>query len=509
MSFRIATTPLAGDVQEPAQRAGGLSAELLAAIIPTAGLDAVLARLRRPDVLVVTTGQQPALLTGPLYTIHKALSAAALARHLELRWKRPVVPMFWVAGDDHDWEEARSASWTDAEGALRTASLRERAPDAPMAPLWREPLGIEVGDVLESLRRTLPASPFRDGALEWMERHNGPDRSVAAAAGGALAELLAPYGVVCLDSTSPPVKRAAAPLLLRALALSEGLEADLLARSGALAADGVDSGIAIGSGTTLVMLDGPQGRDRLVRAGGGYVTRRTRERISAEELSAIAERAPERLSANVLLRPVLESALFPTVAYCAGPSELRYLSLAEPVFAGLQVHRTRALPRWSGVIVEAHVDRALEKFGLTLTELMDPAADLLARAVRASLPASAAEALAGLRADLEGRYATLRAEAMRIDPTLGRTFELALRRSLDAVQRADRKLVRNLKRRHQTELAQLVRARDAVLPAGKPQERVVTAASVLARHGAAALDAVLAEADRWYAAALEGRPVPA
>jgi bacillithiol biosynthesis cysteine-adding enzyme BshC len=510
VSFRIAATPLRGRIAEPQRRSGGgLRPELRDAFIPAAGTSEVLKRLARPDALAVTTGQQPALLTGPLYTVHKALSAAALAAELERRWGRPVVPVFWVAGDDHDWAEARSASWITEAGDLATGSLRERSRDAPMLPLYREPLGPEVGDVLDQLAASLPGSMYRDGVVEWARRHFVPERSVAAASGAALAELLAPFGVACFDGTAAAAKRAGAPLLLAALRGAAEIEQALAGRTAEIAAAGGDPGIEPTEGATLVMLDGPGGRDRLVRDGERFTTRRTRLSHSLADLERIAEREPERLSANVLLRPVLESALLPTVAYCGGPGELRYLPLAAPVFQHLGVHGTAPVPRWSGVIVSAAVDRALARYGMELADLLDPRADVAARAVREQIPDSAARAVEGLRADLEGRYGALGAAAAELDPTLARPFANALSRSLDQLRRVEAKLVRNLKRRHQTELRQLLRARVAVLPGDRPQERMVTAASVLAPHGPAVLPAVRDAAAGWYADALEGRPVPA
>src|SRR3970282_743622 len=109
----------------------------------------ILARLREPGALVVTTGQQPGLFTGPSYSISKALSARALARILEARWGRPVVPLYWVPGDDHDLHEVASVSWLNAEGGLVTAALPPRPPDAPLTPLWREPLGDAVLPLLD------------------------------------------------------------------------------------------------------------------------------------------------------------------------------------------------------------------------------------------------------------------------------------------------------------------------------------------------------------------------
>jgi len=510
VSFRIVTTPLGGRPPAlPEPRDGGFDAGIVPAFLPGPGVAEQVARLRQPGALAVTTGQQPALLGGPLYTLHKALAAAGLARTLEQRWHRPVVPVFWVAGDDHDWAEAAGAAWSDGSGKVVQARLRDRGPAEPMAPLWREPVGSEIADVLDLLERTLPASEHRGAALDWARRHFRPDRSLAAAFGDAVAELVAPFGVLCLDSTHRAVKQAASRHLVKALGLAADLERDLGRRAAALLDDGRDPGIEVGDGATLVMLDGPGGRDRLVRDGDGFVTRRGGERYSMAALQAIAAAEPQRLSANVLLRPVVESALLPTVAYCAGPGELRYLPLARPVFERMRVHRPLAQPRWSGVVIDAHVDRAIARFGLSLDELLDPAADVLARAARAHLSADTAAAIAGLRGDVTARYAAIRAGAASVDPTLVRPVEGAERRALDGLARVEAKLIRNLKRRHETELRQLARARESVLPRGRPQERIESIVSLLARHGPAAPAAIAEAAAGWYAAALEGRPVPA
>ena len=509
MSFRIARTPLDAEVAQPAPRAGGISADVRQAFFRVAGDSALAEKLARPDVLVVTSGQQPALFTGPLYTLHKAISAAALAAHLERTWGRPVVPVFWIAGDDHDWAEARTATWVGSDGSLVSASLRDRSASEPMAPLAREPLGREVNDALERLETTLPATAERAETVAWLRGHFIPDQTVAGAAGAALAELLAPLGVACFESTARPVKVAAGPLLLEALGQSKRLEEELSAQNAALAQSRWDSGIRDAEGATLVMVDGSGGRDRLVRDGDGFVTRRSREKVSLREVERTAAAHPERLSPNVLLRPVVESALLPTVAYCGGPAELRYLRLAATVFARLGVHRTAPVPRWSGIVVDAFVDRALEKFGISLAELADPGVDVQARAARDTLPEATRATLGALRAGLERYYGALRRDGGAIDPTLERALDGALRRSAQLADRAEAKLIRGLRRRHDVELRQLTRARTAVLPRGKPQERVVTAASVLAPHGRGVLDAVRRDAERWYATALERPGVPA
>ncbi|HEU5039621.1 MAG TPA: bacillithiol biosynthesis BshC, partial [Gemmatimonadales bacterium] len=214
-------------MSDPSPRPGALAAGLEAALVPSEARDAVAARLRAPNALAVTTGQQPGLFTGPLYTVHKALSAAALARVLEQRWGRPVVPVFWSAADDHDFAEASEASWITADGSVETATLAPRPAEAPLTPMYREPLGPGLEPALAALERSLPPSEFREATLTWLRRFYRPEATVAGAYAGALAELVARAGVVVLDSSHPAVKRAAAPFVLRALEEAAALDDDL------------------------------------------------------------------------------------------------------------------------------------------------------------------------------------------------------------------------------------------------------------------------------------------
>jgi len=509
MSLRFVATPLEHPLEAPVPRPGAMDPGLAEAFVASPSRDAQLERLRRPDALAVTTGQQPGLFTGPLYTIHKALSAAALARRLEARWSRPVVPVFWLAGDDHDFAEASTASWLAADGSLASASLPPRPPDAPLTPMYRLPLGEAVQPALDALAEGLPASEFRDATLAWLGRHYRPEATVAGSYAGAMAELLGPLGILCFDSTHPAAKRAIAPHLLGALRAARALDEDLDRFAEAQGTTARTSGITVGDGAALVMLEASLGRDRLVQDGDAFMTRRSRERFDLAALEAIAAQEPSRLSPNVLLRPVVESAILPTVAYLGGPGELRYLTITPPIYQRLDVARQRPLPRWSGVIVEPRVDRVLEKFGLELADLFGPPGAVEARLVRSQLPGDVLQTLERLRAGIEEGYGILERAAADVDPTLVRPTQSVRQQALTGTQEIEKKLVHHLKRRQETELNQLSRARTAVLPGGKPQERVLTVAPFLARYGAGLLGELTDAFEQWYRGALEGPSGPA
>jgi len=468
---RIVTTPIA-PLALPSRTLTPrrVAPDVIAAALPGPGRD----RLAAGDVLVVTTGQQPGLFTGPLYTIYKALSAIALARRLENDWRMPVVPVFWVAGDDHDFAEANHASFVNANGELTSIVLRERPADAPLIPLAREPCGPEIVGALAQLRDGTPETEFKAAVIASLERCYRADTSLADAFAAALQELLGPRGLVVLRVHDRSAKRAAAPWVLK------GLE------------------MTLPDGYTPVFVEAREGRDRLERQGDAFVTRRSGERFTRAELERIANDAPDRLSPNVLLRPAVEAALLPTVGYAAGPAELEYLPDAVPLYERLGVARQLPIPRWSGVLVEARVDKLMERHGLDLTAFDGKPGELEARLVRTDLPPDAVATLGTLRSSIEEQYSHLLEAAMKVDPTLERTVESARNAALSGAQTIEKKLIASLKRLEgETLVRQIARARAAVYPNGQPQERVLTLASFLVRYGAELLDGLEHEVARW------------
>ncbi len=499
MTLSFVDTPLPEEVPALGPRTDAWNPALDPALFASPGSENAIARLRLPGALVVTTGQQPGLFTGPGYAITKALSARALALALEQRWQRPVVPVYWVPGDDHDLHEVATVTWLNGEGELRSASLAPRAPDAPLTPMWRQPLGEEVLSALHEFEDSFAATPERNTTVEWLRRHYCPDATVSAAYGAAMAELLGPFGVVCLDGAHPAVKRAAAGLVLEVLDHGADLERELVELARDLTAAGRDPGVPVGDGATPVFLDGPLGRDRLVRDGGSdrYHLRRSRATIGRDEIARIVETDPVRVSGNVLLRPVLESAVLPTVGYVAGPAELRYLALTAPIYRRLGITRQAAVPRWSGLIVEPRVTRVLRKYAAGVDEILADG-HLEARIARQALPDSTDTRFDALREAIERGYQPVIEVARDVDPTMERPAASAKGQALFGLEELRKRLLQHARKRESVELGQVARARLSVRPHGKPQERVLTMAGFLARYGPGLLGELAAHIARWY-----------
>jgi bacillithiol biosynthesis cysteine-adding enzyme BshC len=432
--------------------------------------------------VVVTTGQQPGLFGGPIYTWSKALSALALADAIERETGVPAAPVFWAATDDADYDEA-SVTQVLVDGRLaRLASTQRPVAGTPMA---HAPLG-DVSAQLALLRAAC-GSAANHGALAAVQRAYREGTTVGNAYLALLRAQLEPLGVAVLDASHPALRRAGDPVLRAALRRAPEVERALAGRSQALEQMGFTPQVADVAGLSLVFVH-EQGLKR---------------RVPVSEAAGLAGNADaERLSPNVLLRPVLERSILPTVAYVAGPGELAYFAQVPAVAEALGLAQPLAVPRWSCTIVEPAVDRAMQRIGVAPDDLRDITA-LEARLARAAVPDDTARAVAVLRALLEaGMQGLAEHDTERLLPAAA--IEGTARTMAWRLDRLERRLVAAAKRRGSDALRDLHHARDALLPERVPQERALNFIPFLVRYGDGLWAAMRRQADAHAAALVAG-----
>lgn len=491
----IVSTPIAGAFPDLVPRLNPPDASLLGnALLPSAAAD----RLRQPDALAVTTGQQPGLFGGPMYVVHKALAARAMARCLEQRWERPVVPVFWLAGDDHDWDEATRTAWWTPSGEVVEWSLRSRDVQAPQLPMSAEPLPIDFAAARDRLADDLPPGPERDATLAWIDRHWRTGATIHSAYASALAELFEPLGIATLDATAAGLKHAQVPLIREALLRSREIDATLAALPDA------EAWVGAGEGLTLVFLEAGAGRDRLARDGDRLRTRRGGESFTEAELLSLLELEPARFSANVLLRPVIEAALVPTVAYVAGPGELRYLTRqASAVYPLLDVPVQHPVPRWGGAVIDDVAARLLRRLDLDPEAVLRDDGTLGRAVMRRDVPEAIPLALEQLREAIDAISADLMRSAATIDAVLDRAIESRRRKLQHVREDLDRLMLRHHRKRGDVAWAQYLRLRARLMPLDRPQERVIGVAAALGRWGQPWIAAASESADQWAAGSVQ------
>jgi bacillithiol synthase len=413
------------------------------------------------DGFVVTCGQQPGLFGGPLYTWWKALSALEFANALQETTGRPVAPVFWAATDDSDFDEARSTVVVTPDGAQR---IELAGRDDTGLPLALVPLGDATGQ-LEALRRAAGSAPHA-AVLDTIARAYTPGETIGSSFIKLLRDVLAPLGIAVLDSSHDSVRARARPLLQRALEHGKEVESALVARDSEIKSAGFSPQVQTVRGRSLVF-SATDGR---------------RARVSLGNPTEVGSHKPaENLSPNVLLRPIVERHILPTVAYLGGPAEIAYFAQVGAVAAALGSDLPLILPRWSGIVVEPRIQKILERHGLSPDDFSDPHA-VETRLAAQSLPPELRDALVELRRTVEGQVATL---AERHDDRLvsARVLEGLRRNLLHRVERLERRYTAAVKRSGSSALHDIAVARASLYPFGAPQERILNGIPLMARYG--------------------------
>jgi bacillithiol synthase len=469
--------------EEVDRRLDGPARQRLAGAIQPLG-DAAprLERILAGEGYFVTTGQQPALFGGPLYSLCKVLGAIRLADLLEKELGRPVLALFWVGSDDHDWEEARSAWLLDGDFYLHQHAVKDD-PAAPPLPLSHRRWGGDVSRVAARFAEQLPATEFSGDVAAHIREAYTPGVTVTSSFTATMRLLLAGRRVALVDAADPLVRQAAAPVLLREAEAAAEHARLLQKQTARLEAAGFAAQVPVAEDAANIMLLDAAGRDRLVQSGSGWRTRRERQGLTQEALLARIAGEPERFSPNVLLRPVVESALFPTVAYVAGPGELGYFAQTACLFQAHGILQPVIVARPSVTLVEPRVRRLLERLELRPDEVRRPFDALVTEVIRRDMPPAAEAALDRIRQVLREAYGELMQVTAEIDPTLRGPLTAARNWSTVRANEAEKRIVRHMKRRNAIRVEQLRKAATALYPGGVPQERVLSPLPLLARFG--------------------------
>lgn len=464
-----------------------LSAQLASRAAPDAA-QAAARRLAEPGVAAVVTGQQAGLFGGPLYTLLKALTGIRLAERLAREHDATVVPIFWVDAEDHDLDEIRYCPFLDANLDPQAIGLDLDSPRGTAAATVR--LAGDVRDATAALRELLPSTEFTDEVLGGLDAAYAEGTRLVEAFARWLDRLAGPAGLVVFDASDPAAKPLVRSLFTDELRASGETARQAAAAGAALVAAGYHAQVEPQpEGVALFRLD--ETRQPIRVAPGGFTV--GERRVGADDLLREVDAHPARFSPNVLLRPLVQDALFPTVAYISGPNELAYLGQLRDVYARFGVPMPIIYPRASATLVDRATVRFLERYGLDFADLQPRDDAVLNRLLAAQIPAELETALAGADAAVDERLAAVSTAAPLLDPTLSGVVESTRKRMQRDLATLRSKVVQAAKRRDETLRRQFRRARAQAFPNGEPQERSVGTVYFLNRYGPAFVDRLLAD----------------
>jgi bacillithiol synthase len=440
--------------------------------------------------VALVTGQQAGLFGGPVFTLLKALTALKLAEKIASEHGVPTVAIFWIDAEDHDWNEVRACTVFDESLAPRTIALPPRPASAEPSPVATITLDASISAALDELERVLPASEFRGGLMADLRDAYAPGVGMATAFGRWLEKVLGPRGLVVYDSSDPAAKAIAADVFVRELSTP----GETAQRAGAAGTEFVARGYHSqvqpqDDAVALFHLDG--GRRPIRQQGDRFVV--GDETYSHEALVDLAKTTPAAFSPNVLLRPIVQDTLFPTICYIAGPNELAYLGQLRQIYDRFGVPMPIMYPRSSATLVDSGGLRFLLKYKLPLEALQPQDESSLNQLLEAQIPTSVEDSFSGVAHAIETTMSRLIQSMPALDPTLQGAAQSTLGRMQHDLSTLHNKIIHAAKRRDETLRRQYTRTRALAFPSGHAQERTIGFISFLNQYGPALIDRLDAE----------------
>ncbi|HEX3746463.1 MAG TPA: bacillithiol biosynthesis cysteine-adding enzyme BshC [Bryobacteraceae bacterium] len=445
-------------------------AAAVAALRKQNGDSPALARLAKPGTVVVATGQQVGLFSGPAYTIYKALHAARLAEWLTANGI-PAVPVFWVATEDHDFAEVNHTWVFDAHHRPIKLEMRRSASAQPVGAVTL------AAPPVNELRSALHGMPFGEEVADLVEEAYRTGNTMGGAFGELLRKLLGKFDIPQLDPMLPEFRALAAPALGAAVEAHAELTSRVMARNRELLDAGYHTQVHVEQETSFVFLLENGKRLALRRTGSEFG--QNGRRFSTEELKGRAA----SLSPNALLRPVVQDSILPTAACIMGPAEAAYLAQSEVLYSAILGRMPVVVPRSGFTVLDAHSEKLMTRYGLSLPDFSKGEELLRERIATRLVPPSLHGALADTATTVNQAIEHLGGELLRFDPTLARALERSRRKISHQISKIEGKAGREAMRRDERATGEAASLYGLIFPERHLQERLYSILPFLAKHG--------------------------
>ncbi|MDQ7064650.1 MAG: bacillithiol biosynthesis cysteine-adding enzyme BshC [candidate division KSB1 bacterium] len=429
---------------------------------------------------VIITGQQVGLFGGPLFVLYKALTAIKLADRLQRICKGCFVPVFWLATDDTDFAEVNHAHVLTRDYSIETLRL-STGPPAPV-PMAQVHLQTEITDLIARLQQISPETEFIEEILGLLASAYQPGRSLGQAFGAWLMRLLRDFGLIVVDPSDPEIKKLSAAVLAREIHDGSPATQAVLQATESLQAMQYVPQLRLRPGYLNLFYFNDR-RHALALQDGRIVSTDGRLSFRRAELETELHEHPERFAPNVVLRPVLQDSLFPTIAYVAGPSEIAYFAQLKGVYDLYGVPMPLIYPRKFMTLIEPGIDRLLDKYHLHVRDLWGNIEPLITQYTRHHLPESLLNTLAQYRREWPEKLQELKSAIRQVDPTLEKMTESTAGRVAHALDQLEKKVVQAGRRKNETVRKQFYKMANSLYPGGSLQERVHNFTPYLFKYG--------------------------
>lgn len=453
-----------------------------------------LEKLKKNHSVVVIGGQQAGILTGPLYTIHKVISIIKLAEQKEKQLKIPVVPVFWIAGEDHDYQEVnhvfisngqKPTKWIYPEKILHKKMVTDIELDKQVAISW-------IQKIIENFGET----SYTKDILSFMHTQLERATTFVDFFANLIMEMFKDYGLLLIDSGDPHLRQLEKDILIQQITHHSSITNSWLKQQRFISAQGYKPVIETNEqaanlfyydkkGNERILLEFDHQKDRFVGKNGGIS-------FSMEELLALAARDPARLSNNVVTRPLTQECLFPTIAFIAGPGEIAYWAELKLIFEDFGMKLPPIVPRLNITLLDRSIETDINELHLELSDLLSHGTHDKKQQYLETVKDTEVESLfLTAKEQLQHQYRLIEQKTTSLNKGL---LPLLLKNEhmvLTQLEFMKNKLEESVEWKHQSILKKFNRVDLALRPDGVPQERIWNVWYYLNQYGMSLIDDLL------------------
>ena len=439
--------------------------------------------LRQDDCVTVVTGQQAGLFSGAIYTIYKALSAVKFAECLNAKGQK-AVPVFWIAEEDHDFDEVKKTFSLDSKGKLVEFENTPRNYEENL-PVGAVEFDETINETIDALTKNFPHTEFSDEIEKILKKSYGADENYSSAFAKFLTGLFAEYGLIIFSPLNKSLKKLAAPIFAEAVNQSDKIREKLLARNDELKVENYAAQVLVEADFFPFFWIDEDGKRRALKKNknGKIKAKDTNREFDLPELINIAENLPEKLSPNALMRPIVQDFLLPTICYFGGGAEISYFAQNSVIYEVLQRPSTPILHRQSFTVIEPKHARTLNKYSLNLTDLFNGYEKILPQIVEKYLNRETTRTFAEAEEIINAQLNRLDRDLQQFEPTLAENLATRRRKILYHIGGLRTKFHHAQIRKDETINRQIESAFAALLPHNALQERTLNITTFLNSHG--------------------------
>jgi bacillithiol biosynthesis cysteine-adding enzyme BshC len=448
--------------------------------------------LKNKKTLAVVTGQQLGILGGPMYTIYKIITAIKLSKHLTERYEDfNFVPVFWLEGDDHDFDEVTGVNLLNDANEFVTIKYKDNAAeDVNRGSIGFLKLQGTIHGFIAQLDEALRGSDFKSEIMENIKSFYSEGKTFKEAFFDLLRWLFDQYGLVIFDPQDKNVKKLLAPVFQKEISGFREHTAKLVNISATLE-ELYHAQVKVRPVNLFYNYE--DGRFLIEPVEDEFRLRGKRKKFTFEELNSLIESEPEKFSSNVLLRPICQDYLLPTAFYIGGPSEIAYFAQVMPLYDIYKIKAPVIYPRSSASIVERNISSVLEKFGLKINEIFADPEKIKDKVIAKLTEESLEEVFSKASYEVELIYDKLQEKLFEIDKTMSEAGNKYKQNSLNSLSQLKVKAIEAQKKKYEISLRQIDKITMNLYPNKNLQEREINFIYYANRYGPDVINSIYEE----------------